>query len=72
MMSSIRMEAVLNDSLKREMEVLRLLEARAQLPEFNKELDRRLAALDRGEFVDPNEARARLQRNSDERRKKRA
>ena len=32
----------------------------AQLSEFNKELGRRLAALDRGEHVDPEEARARL------------
>jgi antitoxin ParD1/3/4 len=58
-------------------EALRLLEeheqARAvQLDEFNKELGRRLAALDRGEQVDPEEARARLQRKSEERRKKRA
>ena len=58
-------------------EALRLLEEHeqaraAQLGEFNKELGRRLAALDRGEHVDPNEARARLQRKSEERRKKRA
>ena len=58
-------------------EALRLLEeheqARAtQLDEFNRELGRRLAALDRGEHVDSGEARARLQRKSEERRKKRA
>ena len=57
-------------------EALRLLEdhekARAaQLGEFNKELGRRLAALDRGDRIDPREARARLQRRSAERRKKR-
>jgi antitoxin ParD1/3/4 len=57
-------------------EALRLLEdheqARvAQLGEFNKELGRRLAALDRGEQVAPDEARSRLQRKSEERRKKR-
>lgn len=44
----------------------------AQLAEFNGELSRRLAALDRGETVDPVESRARLQRNSTERRKPRA
>ena len=58
-------------------EALRLLEEHeqaraAQLGEFNKELGRRLAALDRGEHVAPDEARARLQRKSEERRKKRA
>jgi antitoxin ParD1/3/4 len=55
-------------------EALRLLEehdaARAsQLAEFNEELGRRLATLDRGERVDPAEVRARLQRKSVERRK---
>ena len=40
--------------------------------EPNKELRRRLAALDRGERVDADEARARLQRKSEERREKRA
>ena len=44
----------------------------AQLGQFNKELGRRLAALDRGEHVDPSEARSRLRRKSEERRKKRA
>ena len=44
----------------------------AQLSEFNKELGRRLAALDRGEHVDPGEARAGLQRKSEALRKKRA
>jgi len=58
-------------------EALRLLEEHdqaraAQLGEFNRELGRRLAALDRGEHVDPDEARSRLQRKSEERRKKRA
>ena len=52
-------------------EALRLLEeydsARsAQLTQFNGELGRRLAALDRG---DPAAARARLQRKSEQRRK---
>jgi antitoxin ParD1/3/4 len=55
-------------------EALRLLEEHdsaraAQLAEFNQELGRRLAALDRGEVIDPEEARARLQRKSVERRK---
>jgi antitoxin ParD1/3/4 len=55
-------------------EALRLLEehdrARAsQLAEFNQELGRRLASLNRGEKVDPAESRARLQRRSRERRK---
>ena len=58
-------------------EALRLLEehehSRAtQLAAFNDELGRRLASLDRGERVDPREARTRLQRKSEERRKKRA
>jgi antitoxin ParD1/3/4 len=58
-------------------EALRLLEehdaARAsQLAQFNEELGRRLAALDRGEVVDPATARARLQRKSEQRQKTRA
>ena len=58
-------------------EALRLLEEHdsartAQLAEFNEELVRRLAALDRGAIVDPAEARARLQRKSEQRRKPRA
>jgi antitoxin ParD1/3/4 len=58
-------------------EALRLLEEHdsaraAQLTEFNHELGRRLAALDRGEVVDPAAARARLQRKSEQRRKSRA
>ena len=58
-------------------EALRLLEEHdsaraAQLAEFNGELGRRLAALDRGEVVDPTAARTRLQRKSDQRRKPRA
>jgi antitoxin ParD1/3/4 len=56
-------------------EALRLLEEHesaraAQLVEFNKELGRRLAALDRGEVVEPGAARARLQRKSEQRRKR--
>ena len=58
-------------------EALRLLEdhdsARAtQLAAFNEELGRRLAALDRGEVVDPATARSRFQRKSEQRRKPRA
>jgi antitoxin ParD1/3/4 len=58
-------------------EALRLLEEHdsaraAQLAEFNGELGQRLATLDRGETVDPAEARARLKRKSGERRKTRA
>ena len=57
-------------------EALRLLEEHdsaraAQLAEFNGELRRRLASLDRGETVDPGEARARLKRKSGERRQPR-
>lgn len=55
-------------------EALRLLEehehARAtQQAEFNRELGRRLAALDKGEHADPAEIRIRLQRQSQARRK---
>lgn len=58
-------------------EALRLLEEHdsahaAQLAEFNTELGRRLASLDRGETIDPADSRARLQRKSEERRKLRA
>ena len=58
-------------------EALRLLEEHelaraAQLAAFNQELGRRLASLERGERVDPAEARGRLQRKSEERRKHRA
>ena len=58
-------------------EALRLLEQHeqaraAQLGEFNKELRRRLAALDRREHVVPDQARSRLQLKSEQRRKKRA
>ncbi len=54
-------------------EALRLLEQHekartVQLAEFNKELGRRLASLDRGERVDPGTTRARLQRKSRARR----
>ena len=57
-------------------EALRLLEehdqARSvQLSEFNQELGRRLASLDRGEHIDPAKTRAHLQRKSAERRKQR-
>ena len=58
-------------------EALRLLEERdlsrtAQLAEFNAEIGRRLAALDRGETADPAEARVRLRRKSELRRTPRA
>ena len=58
-------------------EALRLLEEQeqaraAQLAEFNAELGRRLASLDRGERADPAAVRTRLQRRSEERRKRRA
>jgi antitoxin ParD1/3/4 len=58
-------------------EALRLLEnhdaARAaQLAEFNGEVGRRLAALDRGETVKSAEARGRLQTRSEQRRKTRS
>lgn len=54
-------------------EALRLLEEHdsaraAQLAEFNREIGRRLASLDRGEAVDPVTARARLQRKSEQRK----
>ena len=55
-------------------EALRLLEEQeqvraARLGEFNQELGRRLDSLDRGNHVTPAEARARLKRKSDARRK---
>jgi antitoxin ParD1/3/4 len=58
-------------------EALRLLEehdsARAgQLAAFHQELERRLAALDRGDVVAPSSSRARLQLKSEQRRKPRA
>ncbi|MCE5311213.1 MAG: type II toxin-antitoxin system ParD family antitoxin [Acidobacteriales bacterium] len=58
-------------------EALRLLEEQEQarvlrLREFNQKLGHRLAALDRGEYLDAVEARALLRRKSEERRKKRA
>lgn len=58
-------------------EALRLLEehdhARAgQMAEFNLELGRRLASLDRGETVKPAEARARLRSKAKQRRKPQA
>ena len=53
-------------------EALRLLEEHeriraAQLAEFHAELDRRLAALDRGEHVDPTRVRAELRGRSQRR-----
>ena len=58
-------------------EALRLLEdheqARAvQLAEFDQELGRRLASLDRGEVVDASQVRDRLKRKADSRRQRRA
>lgn len=55
-------------------EALRLLEEHdrarsAQLAAFNKELEARLASLDRGEHVDPEKARERLEQKSRERRR---
>jgi antitoxin ParD1/3/4 len=55
-------------------EALRLLEEHdrnraAQLAEFNQELGRRLASLDRGESVAPSVSRARLTSKSEQRRK---
>jgi len=55
-------------------EALRLLEERDQaraagLATFNQELGRRLDSLDRGEHVKPADARARLKRKSETRRK---
>ncbi|MBV8895474.1 MAG: type II toxin-antitoxin system ParD family antitoxin [Acidobacteriaceae bacterium] len=55
-------------------EALRLLEEHeasraAQVAEFNRELGDRLAALDRGETVDPATARATLRQKSEQRRK---
>ena len=41
----------------------------AQLAEFNRELGRRLASLDRGETVNPAKSRARLKTKSVKRRK---
>ncbi len=58
-------------------EALRLLEEHenarvTQLAEFNKELGRRMASLDRGESVDPAATRARLHRKSRDRRQRSA
>ena len=55
-------------------EALRLLEEHersraAQLAEFNQELGRRLASLDRGESIAPAVSRDRLARKSEQRRK---
>ena len=43
-----------------------------QLARFNRELGRRLDALHRGQHVDPSDARARLQRRSEQRRNTKA
>jgi len=56
-------------------EALRLLEehdqARAsRLAEFNAEIGHRLAGLDRGDTVEPAEARSRLQRKSEQRKRR--
>jgi antitoxin ParD1/3/4 len=56
-------------------EALRLLEEHdqlrvSQLADFNQELARRLTSLNQGEKVDPVESRAKLQRRSQERRKR--
>lgn len=55
-------------------EALRLMEERdairsSQLAGFNAELERRLASLDRGEFISPSESRAKIARKSEQRRK---
>jgi antitoxin ParD1/3/4 len=55
-------------------EALRLLEEHdqtraAQLSGFNQELGRRLQTLDRGQHVSPADARSRLKRKSEQRRK---
>ena len=55
-------------------EALRLLEEHdqarsAQLAGFNRELGRRLDSLDRGQHVSPADARARLKRKSEQRRR---
>lgn len=55
-------------------EALRLLDDHerwraARLEEFNRELQRRIDALDRGEFVTPEGAREHFHRKSEERRK---
>ena len=57
-------------------EALRLLEEHestraAQVAEFNEQLGRRLAALDRREVVDPMASQERLQRKSEQRRRRR-
>ncbi len=58
-------------------EALRLLEEQekvrsSQIAEFNRILEARLAASDRGEVVDPRAARERLRRKSEEARRRRA
>jgi antitoxin ParD1/3/4 len=58
-------------------EALRLLDEHdraraAQLEEFNRELGRRLASLDRGEKATPAEVRAKLKSKSEARRQRRA
>jgi antitoxin ParD1/3/4 len=58
-------------------EALRLLEEHdrarsAQIAAFNQELGARLASLDRGEYVDPETVRTRIELKSRERRKRSA
>jgi antitoxin ParD1/3/4 len=58
-------------------EALRLLEehdhARSiQLAGFNEEIGRRLSTLDRGQHISPEDARTRLRRKSEQRRKAKA
>jgi antitoxin ParD1/3/4 len=58
-------------------EALRLMEERdrtraAELASFHDELNQRLGSLDRGEFVDPNVVRRRIEKKSAERRRRRA
>jgi antitoxin ParD1/3/4 len=58
-------------------EALRLLEEHdqargAQIAAFNQELKHRIAALDRGEGIDPAEVRQRIERKSKERKRRTA
>ena len=48
------------------------LSREAQLKAFNEELNRRLAALDRGEYVEPEAVRERIAAKSRERRRRSA
>ena len=63
-----------NSASEVDREALRLLEEHdqtraAQLSGFNQELGRRLQTLDRGQHVSPVDARSRLKRKSEQRRK---